>query len=300
MKRLFSTIILTALCASVIAQTKSTPEYLTSAGFSQANDSTWTIADRATVTMSGNYVKAFETTQIHNWTMTFGNGNEYGAVVKVKSGDKITFANGRLAFADGSAYCPASNDASVLFKRSILRSAIFNVSRDAMFATDIKTVNAKAETLGTYIPANGGNGYALNAYGNFKAKIEADKAEKATELEKERAINALKFDGAKERSEMEIYNDLCKKYGKSIIDGVLSGEIMVGAPFDIVKNMLSKKVTEYSSFYGGKVVSSNATTETQMFSPMIYTSNEWHIVYYVTYNKDTQKVTSYYTKRRYY
>lgn len=296
-KRRWLPIIMAALCATAFAQTKSTPEYLASAGFSQVNDSTWTIAGRATVIMSGNHVKAFEATQNHDWTMTFGNGSRQGAVVNVKSGEKIVFADGRLKFANGISYHPASNDVQILFKRSILRSAIFNEARDALFATDIKPVNASQESLGKYYPANSSSGYTLDAYGNFNAKVEADNDQKQSALQAKRNANNNKLQNIISQSESNTYEAMYKKYGRRVVDGLMNGEIVVGAPIDLVKNMLASKKNGYDFSYQSKVVASNAVTETREFSPEVFTPHSYHVHYYVTYNKKTGRVTSYSIRR---
>lgn len=297
MKRFLLQIFLLVLCGSALAQTKSMPEYLSSAGFTQVDDSTWTIEGRAIVKIEGNNVKAFEAMQDHAWTMTFGNGAKQGAVVNVKSGDAITFANGKLTFADGSAYCPATTNSSVMFKRSILRSAIFNASRDMLFVTDIKTVNPKAESLGTYIPASSTTGYALDAYGNFSEKVKAERAQTEAELQSKRNANNMKLEDAKGRMEFEAYDELCNKYGKNVIDGLKNGKIMVGAPMELVNQMLSTKQNGYDFSYGSKVVSSNGNYETREFSPEVYSPHEFHTHYYVTYSKKTNCVTSYSIRR---
>lgn len=278
------------------AQTKSTPEYLASAGFSQVNDSTWVMTDKATVIMQGNYVKAFEATQTHNWTMTFGNGAEHGAVVNVKSGDKIKFADGRLTFGNGSAYLPASFDSTPLFKRSILRSAIFNSQRNVLFVTDIKTVNPFTSTLGTFIAANSQSSYKLDAYGNFSDKVAADEAA----LQSKRNNNYGKVLGAVEDSQNSEYENLCKKYGRKVIDGVRNGKIMVGAPIDLVMKMLGNRNNGTDFSYGSKVISSNSMFETREFSPEVYSPNSVHIHYSVTYSKKTRCVTHFYSFKQIY
>lgn len=270
-------------------RTKATAEYLTSAGFTQVNDSMWAMADRATVTMSGNYVKAFEATQNHNWTMTFGNGSKQGAVVNVKSGEKITFADGRITFGNGCAYCPASLGTDIMLKRSILRSAIFNTSREALFATDVKVVNPNTTSLGKYFPANSSNGYALDAYGNFSDKVAVDNAA----LQNKRNNNMAMVQNTIERGNAAQQEALYKKYGRDVIEGVQNGKIMVGAPIDLVMEMMGKKNIGTDFSYCSKVVSSNATRETRLFTPEVYSPGEWHSHFYVTYNKRTKCVTSY-------
>lgn len=296
MKRHLLSIVMAACCTAILAQTKTTAEFLTSAGFTQQDDSTWVMADKATVTMQGNHVKAFESTQTHNWTMTFGNGTQHGTVVKVKSGDKLTFANGRLTFADGSAYIPGSLDGTALFKRSILRSAIFNSQRDALFVTDVKIVNPNANSLGTFVAANSQNAYKLDAYGNFSDKVEAAEAS----LQNKRDNNLVSAKGTLENQKSAEYENMCRKYGRDVIDGVLNGKIMVGAPIDLVMKMMGtiNNGTDYS--YGSKVVSSNSLTETREFSPEVYSPNSIHIHYYVTYSKKTQCVTNYHTFKQLY
>lgn len=290
------TLVLAACSMAALGQTKSLPEFMASAGFTQVNDSTWTIAGRATVTMQGNYVKAFEAKQNHNWTMAFGNGGKQGAVVNVKSGDKIVFSNGRLTFANGSAYCPMSLDSVVLFKRGILRSAIFNKQRNALFATDIKTEKPSATSLGQFFPAKSAKGYTLDEYGNFKDKVES--ANKA--LQAKRDQNWTKAQQSVADYNAHYLENLYKQYGRNVIDGVINGNIMVGAPIDLVMKMMEGKVEGGDFLYASKIVSSNAYTETREFYPSVHNTHDTHIHYFVTYNQKTQRVTGYYTKKRYY
>lgn len=285
-----------ALCTAAFGQTKSLPEFMASAGFTQVNDSTWTIADRATVTMQGNYVKAFDAKQNHNWTMTFGNGSNLGTVVKVKSGEKLVFFNGKLTFGDNSTYIPSSFDSQVLLKRSILRSAIFNSARNAMFATDIKVVNPNTISLGTFIQANSTKRYELDAYGNFNSKVATANAE----LQAKRDQNLTTINQNLQNSQANDYKAMCKKYGQSVIDGVLNGDIIVGAPIDLVSQMMTAKVEGSDFAYVSKIVASNAYTETREFYPGVHTANEIHIHYFISYNKKTQCVTGYYIKKRIY
>lgn len=298
MKRYLFMIALAAGCMSVSAQTKTktTAEYMTTAGFTQVNDSTWAIGDRATVTMSGNYVKAFEAKQNHNWTMTFGNGSKQGAVVNVKSGDNIVFADGRLTFGNGSAFCPSSMEGKAVFKRSIVCSAIFNAARNALFATDIKTAKPYDASLGEYFPANSTSGYTLDAYGNLKDKVEA--ANDA--LQAKRSQNYAKAENALERNNEAEQAALYRKYGAKVIDGVQNGNIMVGAPIDMIMKMMGTKNNGYDFSYASKVVKSNSYSETREFYPEVYSPNEWHTHYHVTYSKKTNCVTSYSTYKKWY
>lgn len=289
MKRYLLQMVLAMCCTTMCAQSKSTPEYLASAGFTQVNDSTWAIADRATVTMQGNYVKAFEATQNHNWTMTFGNGSKQGAVVSVKSGEKITFSNGRITFGNGSAYCPASLDTDIMIKRSILRSPIFNASRNALFATDIKTVNPNTASLGKYFPMNSSNGYTLDAYGNFLGKVAADNAA----LQNKRGNNLAMVQNKIDRDNAAQQEAMYRKYGRNVMDGLRSGNIVVGAPIELVMEMMSTKNIGTDFSYGSKIVSSDAKTETRKFTPEVYSPGEKHTHFYVTYNKATRRVTNY-------
>lgn len=284
-------------CTLLSAQSKKLPEYMAAAGFTQVNDSTWVKGTDATVTMNGSRVKAFEAKQTHSWAMTFGNGAQQGAVINVKTGDKIKFADGCLTFADGSVFRPTSTDGIAQLKRSILRTAIFNPAFKQLYATDIKTSAPSAESLGVLVKAGSASSLILDEYGNIRDKVEKDRAQ----LQAKRAATYQNMQKNVEKNAEAEYERLCKKYGRNVIDGLNSGKIMVGAPIDMVKSMMKENViSDYEGMYTWKTVSEGATEVSLEFSPQIYPTNEWHDHFIVKYSKKTGLVTYYYTMRRYY
>lgn len=274
-----------------VAQHASTNEFMTKAGFKE-QDGCWEKSDAYQVYMNEDFVEKFRAVQTHDWQLVFGDGCKLGTTISLKKGDVITYEHGMLTLARDRKYqlnlMPGDKG---LLRRGIIKSSIFNAERPLMSIMDINLKNPNGDTyyIGTLYEADG-NGMEVNDNGNFTEKTDAhDKADKNLTAEIENAP----IEVSANRTVKE-YSSLCAKYGKSVIDGTLSGNIVIGAPIDLVKRVVKANANQWIQS------AQNATMAQIIVEPTIYEKNTWHLHYHINYSTRTGRVTSYYSTRHFY
>jgi hypothetical protein len=275
----------------VFAQHIGTEDFMEKAGFTE-QDSCWIKTDICQINMNGDFVKNFKSVQTHNWQLVFGDGNKFGATISIKKGDVITYENGMLTLGNGKKYqlnlIPGDKG---LLRRGIVKSSIFNTERPLMSIEDMKLENPcdSPENIGVLYEADGTK-INVNNYGNFSDRINAHyEADEKLTKEIESAPQQATYKKAG-----QAYSSLCAKYGKSVIDGTIDGNIVIGAPIDLVKRVAKSNANQW------RLTAQNSSTSQIVIEPAIYEPNTWHLHYHINYNTKTGRVVSFYSTRHFY
>lgn len=296
MKRiLLSGLALIVLSFVTLAQNKRPlADFMQSAGFQKTTSNEWKNDKGAIVLMDGDYVLGFTAPQSHNWKLVFGDGATFGKTINIKPGDVVTFENGIIKFGNSTTFKLLSKDETAKTSRGVVKSAIFNPSRDILNITDIKIINPEEYSIG-WLNCTGQleDENVLDQNGNLvnlivaQQEVEKKKREKINrDYEKGKAD----LENKRQNAIIDKYEEYCQKYGKQKIDDTLCGEIVVGVPWDLTKNAMLQL-----SLYSHKKVSEDSSNIVYKLSPLMWETNTWIAVYYVYVDKKTGLIEYYYT-----
>ena len=282
-----------------VAQHRPTAEFMQSLGFKSSATNEWKNASGVTVTMSGDHVVAFKAPQTHAWSMVFGDGATLGHTIKVKTGDVITFKDGVIKFPSGAKLILNSTGSPAKTSRGLLKSAIFNKERNRLNVTDIKIIKGEKFSPGWLnISGKDNEDKPLDEYGNIVEKVLAqEKAEKARRAKINGDYEQAKVYYEKYRSgtAVEEYNAYCQKYGKDIIDKTMKGDIVVGAPWDLLE-----KVIHQLSLYNYKKNMEIGNIVRYDVYYILKEPNKWNPYFHVYVDKSTGLVNSWYESAYFY
>ncbi len=284
---------------SLAAQHRPTGEFMQSLGFRSTTANEWKNASGATVTMDGDNVVAFRAPQTHAWTLVFGDGAALGHTIKIKTGDVVTFKDGVIKFPSGTRLILNSNDSPAKTSRGLLKSALFNKTRNTLSVTDIKIINGEKYSPGWLnLSGKENDDMAIDEYGNIVPRVLAqEKAEKARRAKINSDYEQAKVDYESYRQGTAVaeYEEYCKKYGKSIIDKTLNGDIVVGAPWDLLE-----KVIHRLSLYNYKKKMDTGSYIRYDVYYILKEPNKWNPYFRVYVDKSTGLVSSWYEREYFY
>lgn len=284
---------------TVAAQHRPTGEFMQSLGFRNTAANQWKNAAGATVTMDGDNVVAFKAPQSHAWSMVFGNGTSLGHTIRIKTGDVITFKDGVIKFPSGAMLILNSTDSPAATSRGLLKSAIFNKERTTLNVTDIKIINGEKHSPGWLnLTGKDNEDMAIDEFGNIVAKVLAqEKADKARRAKINSDYEQAKVDYENHRTETAIagYEEYCNKYGKNVIDKTINGDIVVGAPWELLV-----KVMQNFSFYNYKKSwESNDCVRYDVFY-ILKEPYKWNPYFRVFVDKSTGLISRWYESEYFY
>lgn len=271
-------------------------DFMQSAGFQKTTSNEWKNDKGAVVLMDSDYVLGFTAPQVHNWKLVFGDGTTFGKTINIKSGDVVTFENGIIKFGNSATVKLLSKDENIKTSRGLVKSAIFNPSRDILNITDIKIINAEEYSIG-WLNCTGQpeDENALDQNGNLvKLVVAHQEAEKTKRDKINRDFEKAKSDleAKRQNAIIEKYEEYCRKYGKQKIDNTLCGEIVVGVPWDLTK----KAIYTYSY----EKESEGPSSIWYKLSPIVWEVRAWNAIYHVQVNKSTGLIDYFYKSHKWY